>query len=340
MAKAEKKTIATIEEQIRQKTFSNLYLFYGEEEYLKRQYKQKLIRNLVSEGDTMNFSSYEGKGLNQREIIDLAETLPFFADRRVILIENSECCKNTAEDLTDYVKSMAEDHATVLIFVENEVDKRNRLYKALNEKGCCVEFERQNERVLMQWILTKLKRENKKITQAVMQLFLEKTGDDMERIEKELEKLICYTYGREVIEAEDVETICVEQISNKIFEMVNEVAKKNQKRALELYYDLLALKEPPMRILFLLTRQFHILFLVKNCVVCGKGQSEIASICKIPPFAVRNHQAQAKSFTQEELKRAVEDGVSAEEDVKTGKMNDQLAVELFLIKYSTKKTSA
>lgn len=167
-----------------------------------------------------------------------------------------------------------------------------------------------------------------------MQLFLSKTGNDMERIDKELEKLLCYTMGKEIIEAEDVETICVGQVTNQIFDMVNAIAAKDQKTALHLYYDLLALKEPPMRILFLITRQFHILYQIKSGTNAGLGQSELATVCKIPSFAVRKHQAQAKSFSTQELKKAFSDGIQIEEDIKTGKINDQLAVEWMIMKYT------
>ena len=86
----------------------------------------------------------------------------------------------------------------------------------------------------------------------------------MENISKELEKLLCYTMGRDVITSEDVKAICTEQTENKIFEMINAIAEKRQKKALDLYYDLLALKEPPMRILYLITRQFNLLMQVKD----------------------------------------------------------------------------
>lgn len=78
-----------IDEDIKRGQFAQVYLLYGEEAYLKKQYKDKLKHAMVPEGDTMNFSAFEGKSINPKEIIDLAETLPFFADRRVILIENS-----------------------------------------------------------------------------------------------------------------------------------------------------------------------------------------------------------------------------------------------------------
>lgn len=323
----------TIDEDIKNGQFKTVYLLYGEEAYLKKQYKDKLVKALVSEGDTMNFSAYEGKGINPKEIIDLAETLPFFADRRVILIENSGFFKNSCEDLANYMTD-APAESTCFLFVEEEVDKRNKLYKTVSKAGRAAEFGTQNEELLVRWIVGRLKKENKNITRDVLQLFMSKTGTDMGNIDRELEKLVCYTMGRDVIMAEDVEAVTTEQVTNKIFDMVNAIAEHEQKKALDLYYDLLTLKEPPMRILFLITRQFQILFNVKAISGRGFDQSTIASKVGIPPFAVRKNQAQAKGFTLEQLKNAIVDGVELEEAVKTGLMNDRMAVEVFIVKYS------
>ena len=78
-----------IDEDIKKGSFQPVYLLYGEESYLKKQYGQKLKHALVSEEDKMNTTFYEGKGIHPGEIIDLAETLPFCAERRLIFIENS-----------------------------------------------------------------------------------------------------------------------------------------------------------------------------------------------------------------------------------------------------------
>ena len=324
----------TIDEDIRNGQYKTMYLLYGDEAYLKKQYKDKLIKALVAEGDTMNFSAYEGKGINPKELIDLAETLPFFAERRVILVENSGFFKNSCDDLAEYLLEPAA--STCFLFVEEEVDKRSKMYKAVAKAGKAVEFGTQNEELLTRWILSRLKKENKNITGNVMQLFISKTGTDMGNIDRELEKLLCYTMGRDVIKAEDVEAITTEQVTNKIFDMVNAIAEHKQKKALDFYYDLLTLKEPPMRILFLITRQFQILMNLKDMGSKGFDQSTIASKVGIPPFAVRKNQAQAKGFTTEQLKQAIRDGVELEESVKTGRMNEQMAVELFIVKYSKK----
>ncbi len=325
----------TIDQDIKNGQFKSVYLLYGDEAYLKKQYKDKLKAALISDGDTMNFSAYEGKSINPKEIIDLAETMPFFADRRVILIENSGFLKNACEDLASYL-SDGPAETTCFVFVEEEVDKRNKLYKTINKTGRTVEFGTQNEELLIRWIVGRLKKENKNITREVLQLFMNKTGADMGNIDRELEKLVCYTMGRDVITAEDVEAITTEQVTNKIFEMVNAIAEHEQKKALDLYYDLLTLKEPPMRILFLISRQFQILLNLKDMSNRGFDQSTIASKVGIPPFAVRKNQAQARGFTLAQLKEAICDGVDLEEAVKTGRMNDQMAVELLIVKYSKK----
>lgn len=319
-------------EDIKNGSFKSSYLLYGEEAYLRTQYKNRLKNALADPSDTMNFSRFEGKGIDPAEIISLAETLPFFAERRLILIEDSGFFKNKCDELADYLPNMPD--TTCLLFVEAEVDKRNRLYKAVQKYGRVTEFQLQDERTLMKWILGTLKKENKKITESTLQLFLERTGSDMENIHMELEKLLSYTIGREVITSEDVEEICTMQTTGQIFEMIRAIAEKKQRLALDLYYDLLALKEPPMRILFLIARQFNQLLLVKSLTAKGMDRASVASKAQVAPFIAGRLMTQARSFTMQQLRNAVQDCVDAEEAVKTGRMTDVLSVEILIVKYS------
>ncbi len=322
----------TIDNDIKMGQLKNVYLLYGTEDYLKRQYRDKLKHALVEPDDTMNFSAYEGKDINPKELIDLSETLPFFKEKRMILVENSGFFKNSCDDLAEYMSQVPE--STCFVFVEEEVDKRSKLFKAASRAGSAVEFETPKEDMLIRWILGRIQREGKKITQSVMQLFLSKTGSDMENIDKELEKLICYTLDKTEISAADVEAICTGQTENKIFEMIDAISAKNQKKALDLYYDLLALKEAPMRILFLIARQFQNLLLIKGMSAKGYPAVSIAKTAGMPSFAVQKNLRQAGAFKINQLKEAIEDCGQAEEDVKTGRMADQLAVELLIVKYS------
>ena len=322
----------TINEDIKNGTFRRVYLLYGDEDYLKLQYKNKLLRALVTEGDTMNFSRFEGKEAQVPALIDLAETMPFFAEHRVILVEDSGFFKNAAPQLAEYLPDMPE--TTCMIFIEKEVDKRSKTYKSLKDIGRMVEFKTPDEKMLTRWVLTVLQKNGKKLTQPTMQLFLEKAGNSMGNIDRELEKLICYVGDREIIQMDDVEEICTGQTENRIFDMIHMMAEKRQKEALELYYDLLALKEPPMRILFLLVRQFNILLQVKTMVAAGMGQNQIADRAGLRSFTIRRYRSEAGHFSVQKLKEALRDCARAEEDVKTGRLDDRLSVELILVKYS------
>ena len=319
----------TLQEDLKTGNFKHIYLLYGEEAYLIRQYRDRLRDSLCVEGDTMNTSVFSGKDIRPASLIDLSETMPFFAERRVIFVENSGFFKKSPEDLAAYLGELPE--TTYFIFVEEEVDKRGKMYKQVKKFGSVVEFKRQTDAVLMQWILGKLKKENKRITRPVMELFLAKTGTDMELITQELEKLLCYTMEKDVIEATDVEAICANQINGKIFDMVDAIGRKEQKKALDLYYDLLMLKEPAMRILYLVTRHFQILMQLRDMTGKGFDNKQMAAKAGVPEFAVRKYLGQAKSFSLTQLEEIVRASVQTDENIKTGQMADQLAVELLII---------
>ena len=308
-------------------------MLYGEEAYLVRQYRDRLRDSLCVEGDTMNTSVFSGKDIRPASLIDLSETMPFFAERRVIFVENSGFFKKSPEDLAAYLGELPE--TTYFIFVEEEVDKRSRMYKAVKAEGRIVEFAKQDEKTLMRWAAGILGREGRKITTRDMEFLLTKTGTDMGNIRNELEKLITFTMGRDVVTAEDIEEICTTRTENKIFEMVRAVTEKNQRKALDLYNDLLTLREPPMRILFLLSKQFRQMTLAKKMSGEGAAQSEIASRLGVPSFAARNLLTCARAYSTEELEQAEVDFVDSEEAVKTGRLQDVLSVELLIVKYST-----
>ena len=349
-----------LNEDIKSGRFKNVYLLYGEEAYLKKQYKDRLTKAMLPDGDTMNYAYYAGIGTNPAELIDLAETMPFFTERRLIVVENSNFFKNAAPELADYMKNIPE--TTCFLFVENEVDKRGKMYKAVKEKGRIVEMGRQDEKTLLYWIAGNVKKEGRQIKESTARYLVSKTGTDMENLEKELEKLFSYTLpdvnvsasdGAVILESgdgkepgnaeraekteitvEDIDAICTTQISNKIFDMIEAVAAKRQKEALNYYYDLLALKEPPMRILYLLARQFRLLLEVKDLLERGNDKSQIAKTAKLHPFVAGKYMKQCRTFGRAELCEIMEEAASTEEMVKTGRLNDVMSVEIFIVKFS------
>ena len=314
--------------ELKNQTFRRVYLFYGEEKYLIRQYQSRLIETVLGDNAGMNLSVFEGKNADPKEIMSQAQTMPFFAEYRVILVQESGFYKKTPEGMAEYLAEISD--TAILLFVESDVDKRSRMFKQTEKNGRAVQFSRQRDVVLKKWVLSQLKREGKKITEPVLNTFLESTGDDMELISQELEKLLCYTMEKDVITAEDVKAVGVPAVGNHIFDMIDALAAKNRQRAMDLYLDLVRLREPPMRILFLIGRQFYILNRLKSMRKNGMGDKEMAAAAKIPPFAVKKNLAQAAKFTDEQIQNAIETCVQADADVKSGRLTDRMAVELVM----------
>jgi len=320
---------------IKNGTFKTSYLLYGTEDYLKKQYKDNLIKALVSDGDSMNFNSYQGSSTDILPIIDIAETLPFFADKRVIVIEDSGFFKNASDELADYIPTIPE--STCMIFVESEVDKKRRAYKAVEKNGYACEFVSPTPEMIANWAARKVGESGKKITNGTMQLFLGMTGMDMNTVSTELEKLICYCLDKEIIESSDVMDIVSGQINAKIFDLTEAIAFNNQKKAMEIYYDLIATKESPIFILFMVNRQFRLMWEAKDLLSSGSSERDISAKLRMPGFAAGKLVKQCKNYTFNELTAIIDEGIELDYKFKNGLINENMAAEMFIIKHSSKK---
>lgn len=325
----------TLIQHIKTGAFQPVYLIYGDEDYLRKQYKDRMKTALVGD-DSMNCSYFEGKNIPVKELIDLGETLPFFAERRLIIVENSGFFTSAQEELANYLKEMPE--TTHFLFVEKDIDKRNKLYKAVNTLGYAANMTAPDERTLLRWMVGLLKAEQRVMREDTMRYFLGRIDTDMENIRRELEKLVLYTDGSEEITKEDIDAVTTVHTESQIYDMVKVISEKKQEKALKLYYELITQKEPPMKILYWITRQFNQLYQIKDLESKGYPDHVIAERMKIRDFIVRKNKALCQSFSLTELRHAVELCVKREEDVKTGRLNDKMAVELLILRFSVKDT--
>lgn len=311
--------------------FKSVYLIYGEEDYLRKQYKDRMREALIGD-DTMNYNYYEGKGISVKELIDVSETLPFFNERRLILVENSGFFSSSQEELAGYLKEKPE--TTCFLFVEKDVDKRNKLFKTVSALGYAANMTAPDERMLIRWISGILKKEQRFMREDAMRHFLERIDTDMENIRRELDKLVVYTDGAQEITVGDIDEVCTVYTESQVFDMVRSVAEKQQSKALDLYYDLIAQKEAPMRILYWITRQFNQLYQIKDLQSKGYPDHVIAERMGVRDFVVRKNKTLCQRFSLEELRKSIQICVEREEDVKTGRLNDRMAVELLIIQFS------
>lgn len=321
-----------IKEDIKSGNFHPIYLLYGEEDYLVRNYKEQLVHSITG-GDEMNFSSYQGDGIDLNELMDTANTLPFFADYRLILLEDTKLFKK-ANDLSDLLKDVPD--STVFVFVEKEVDKRNKLYKYVNKTGVAAQMDAMNESDTKAFIVHKLAKADRKIRESTANYLLEQVDNSLTNLDNELEKLIAYTEGREEVTVQDIDSVCCVVVTGQIFKLCDAVASGNLKEVLMYYHDLLALKESSVHILYLLVR--HINILLQMSVLSKEyGKKELASKIGINPYFVGKYQAQGKRFSYNQLKMMLEACLDVEEDFKRGKIEDQIGLEVLLVQFTQNK---
>ncbi len=337
----------SIDSDISNGKIKNIYLLMGVEPYLIYQYRDKLVHALVGEDDEINYKKYSGEIPDIGAVIEYADTVPFFADRKVIVLEDTGMFKSSDDRLAAYLEGLPE--TTYVIFVEcfkgerseerkydkTLVDKRYKLFKTVQKLGRVIEFKRTDEAILVKWLVKKFSDSGLNITRRAMDTLLEYVGDDMMRLNNEAEKLICYRLSHKSIDEDDVKEICVRNIDNDIFEMVSAIAAKNKRKALKLYYDLTALKESPMKILSLIAREFNLLLRVKGIKADGGSKDDIVKTCGINPYFAGRYISVSSRFTHEYLKAAVTDCVETEALFKQGRINDVIGVEMLLIKYAS-----
>ena len=342
-------------EAIRSGDLKSVYLLCGEQAYLRLQNRDKLVRALMGDGDAMNLARYTGTDVTARELIDMAQTLPFFADRRVIILENTGLLnpKSASKSVTGSktAASVAEEADRIagfipeipdtasIVFVEENVDKRGRLYKAIAKSqkdglGMILECSTPEEADLRAWASGIFRRSGLTISGRTLALFLSYAGEDMLNIAGEAEKLCCYCLGQREITEQAVRDVCSPRIRDRIFDMIEAIALRDRKKALGIYMDLCALRTAPQVILTLMRRQFG--QLVKIRELSGKlPDSEIARQVGLPPFVVtKKYRPALRMYTSEELLDALEECTRADHESKSGRIDAGMAVEMIIVRHS------
>lgn len=370
-----------VREDIRQKTFRRVYLFYGDEAYLVRQYRGELIRAVCPEEGSMNLNIHREENPDFDVIQDEVLSMPFFADYRMVVLDDTklfrsrrkggnstqEAGEGDGKDGQDLQDGAGDDagaeqddgqlgaalaaflekipETSVVLFTEQpdekkpggqkgktSVDKRGKLYKAVSKYGLAVEFTSPDAQMLRKWVLGKFGAEKIRITSQTLDTFLTMTGNDMSHISTETEKLISFAGTGGTIRTEDVEALTSEILEGKIFRMLDLIAQHERKAALDLYNDLLELKEAPVKILVLLMRQFNRLLLVRSILDQGGSAGNVMEALGLQRWQADPLIRQARGFTLESLRAAVERCVDMQERAQSGRIDMRLGLELLILR--------
>ena len=322
---------------IKSRNIKTAYLLYGDERYLVLYYRNKLVEEVLKKKMTelsgdMNFTKFSGTAVDVKKVDECAKTMPFFSERRVILLEGTGWFAKSNDEVAEFLKGIPD--SACVIFVETEVDKRTSTFKAIEKCGHAAFFPEQKQEEIQKWICANVNSNYQKITNGAVDALIKAVGLDMAALSVELEKLYSYCMDKECISRSDVEELCHVQAEDRVFDMIALMAMKKRREALLLYYDLLELKESPTKILSLLERQFRMLIAVKDLRKRELNKAQIADKLGIKPFVVEKCLSQVDHFSMKDLKNALADTAEYDRQSKLGGIPDRMAVELILIKYS------
>ena len=319
----------------------NLNLICGAETYLMEQKRDRLFKELGTEG-SMNFNSFSGKGTDKDEVLRLAQTLPFAEPRRVIYLEDTGFFKGSSdEELLSGLSSLPD--TTVIIFFESAVDKNGKLFKLFKKDGEISDFDnadvrdyKRSDKIrsdIRRWALQRLEKEGFTMDGRDLAYLMELCGYDMLNLDTELEKLICYHLYDERpfrLRRSDIESICSRSLSDKVFDMISAKLSGDTAYSLRLFEDMLSLKVPPGRVLYLLEKQFNNVFVLRSMQRDSFSDQEIQAVTGLSDWQLRKLKKEASGFSPEKARSYMELAAELETRIKLGDMTDRIALELLL----------
>ncbi|MDA3847338.1 MAG: DNA polymerase III subunit delta [Vallitaleaceae bacterium] len=328
----------TLKQQIKDKSIKGVYIFFGEETYVRDTYITRVIKSVFGdEEQAMNLDIFTSDIKDISRITDAMDTLPFLAPHRLVIVKDLGILKKKgqakAKGIVEAIERMPE--STILVIAEQSIEKTTDLYKKIKSCGQIIDFKPLNEQDLAIVIANQLSRAKLQIDKPTAIYIIQYVGADLSLIYQEIEKLIGYKLGQDIITKKDVEICCTKSIENKIFDLVDAIGRKNKSHAIRLYHDLILAKEIPLHILYMITRQFRINLQCALLHKKKKNEKELATLIKVPAFVVSKSLNQTRHFSIKQLKKALNDCLKVEMQFKTGAMAQELAVELLIIEYST-----
>jgi len=336
-----------------------VYLFYGEEDYLRRQAVHELTRRLLpGEAAQFNFDLLDGEETSLEQVISLAQAPPFLSSRRLVVVRHApyfagrgkkagavgmagtagadtpaeEEAKEKPEEKA-FLAYLQNPAATACLVLEtgHPVDQRKKIFKAVQKAGQAIEFAHLKNEDLNRWLLKQAARAQKKMAPGTAELIIGRVGQSMTLLSNELQKLIAYTGENSVITSEDVRQVTPRLVEENIFAVVDALGERRAKRALTGIRDLLAAGEPPPVILAMVARQFRLLLQVKELAAKGDQPAEISKQLGVPPFVAKKISAQSKNFSFAQLEQTLEQLLAFDVAIKSGRQDFYPAMEQLVL---------
>ena len=314
------------------------YLFEGVEENIKAATLQSLRKALLPEGmEELNESVMDAPATDA--IIAACETLPFLADKRLVIVREHPALMGRADAddrLISYIPNVPE--SAVLVFLcRGKADARKKFYGAIKKAGGIVSFAPLTDAELNAWIVKTFAGLGKSVTPQTASVLAFTVGSDTALLRREIEKLAALAGDRDTVTEEDVHAVATRSVECTVFEMVDAVVAGQQGKAFGLLRDMLTTGSDRLGILAMLLRQFRLMQHIKIMQFEKLAAGEIKQRLGIAPFAAERCMRQASGYTGGQVKKAVQICLNAEYKVKSGGWNQEGALESAMLEIFTLK---
>lgn len=329
---------------IRKKNFSPIYLVMGEERYFTERIREDLIKYALDE-DTidLNLISFDMEEQSINDALFEASSFPFFGERKLIFVQNpffltGQKPKNvpdhSLDELEEYLENPADFSILVFFAPYEKLDKRKKITKLLQKKARFIDVSTPHPNAASRYIKDIVKEKGYRFSDEAFQLFTERTNGQLTSMMHELDKLLLYHIDSKTITKESVQQLIPKTFEQNVFELNTLVLNNQVEASIEMYQDLLVQKEEPIKIVALLISQFRLLLQVNILQKQGLQQNEMAKSLKVHPYRVKLAMQNNHRYNQHILAEALDYLIDADYKMKTGQIDQELQVELFIMRFA------
>lgn len=326
-----------------------LYLFYGEETYLIEDAIKKVKKDFKELIEGLNFIKIDESNVNS--LLDNIETPCFGFDKKLIIVKNSGLLRkegkkknvvtsSLVDKIAEYIQNNIDNilNDNVIIFVEESVEKNN-LYKAIESNGKVCNFAEEKVPNLIKRIKAIANAYKVNISEADAQYLLECCGTNLQDIINEIRKLIEYVGENGTISKNEIDMLTTKKIDSEIFDLTDNLGKKNIKMAMNDFYNLIYQKEPVQKILVTLYNHFKKLYFVKLAIKNNENISEVLNLKPNMTFLVNKYKQQSGYFSEAELRKILDEFIELDYKYKIGLIDINIGIEAILCRYCGKVDS-
>ena len=302
----------------------NNYLLSGSDEFLLNKSVELIFSALKINIVEMNHIKFIGENIDFEEVVKALNTMPMFDDRKMVVVYlNVKSSVSNLSKLTDYLKNPNPQSVLVVVAGDN-----NELKAQLN-KFEVVDCNRLTEDIVDKFVLSELKNSNTNITKPALKTLNEYCVYDLSKIVKEVSKLISFVADKKLIEEKDVKLLVNKTLEFQIFELTENLAKKNKDKVFEILEALKSKKDTYRTLIPLIYGHFRRLFYV---AVSNLSKSELGTMLGVKDYAITVAYKQSKMFTKLQLKNIINIMEQLDFELKTSAISNELAVDYLVLK--------